>query len=79
MTTEKECLNKKHIPYFSYACPKCKNKCDKQKEPLPSGNWCDCECKHNTLWCHKCNKKVGRKDGYFRWTIDEREVGELAK
>jgi hypothetical protein len=55
---EKYCDNLSHRPFYKYTCEKClKNKnCGKKK--LPSGNWCDCECKHNTYFCSRCIKPV---------------------
>jgi len=64
----KECKNIKHKLKswcYHYACPVCKINCSKRKKPLKNGNWCECECNHNTLWCHICKSPVKKESGMY--------------
>ena len=66
----KECSNKKHHEKkaYRYCCKKCYPKCSKQNKPLPSGNWCDCKCHHNTFTCTICWKPVKLIGGVY-WCV----------
>lgn len=68
------CKNIKHKGSYNYACPKCRYVCLKRKKPLKNGNWCNCECKHNTFWCHICNNPVGFINGmYYFVSLEEKK------
>lgn len=72
----KECKNEKHWNKprgYLYTCKKCNPTCEKQTKPLKSGNWCDCECGHNTLTCTICWKPVAM-DGGMYWFVKETNI-----
>jgi hypothetical protein len=61
----KECFDINHKEFYKYTCKKCLKNKDCCKKILPSGNWCDCECKHNTFFCSKCLKPVKMIGGMY--------------
>ena len=68
-----ECTKLEHRKYYKYTCKKCHNKCSKRKTPLKSGNWCDCESKHNIYTCVKCWGKVGIIEGLYYLGYEEKK------
>ena len=64
---EKECSNIVHqkAGLYKYTCEKCLKDKNCGKKILPSGNWCNCICKHNTYFCIKCKKPVKKIGGMY--------------
>lgn len=65
-----KCSNINHKKFYLYTCKKCLKE-DCGKKLLPSGSWCNCECRHNTYFCSKCLKPVLIISGVYYYVLKE--------